>query len=700
MHGGGWTLPSLVATIPRPIDQRIHYPAGCHPLARSRRFLDGLNPQQREAARTTDGPVLVLAGAGSGKTRVITQRIAHILHNQLAEPSEVLAVTFTNKAAAEMRERVSQLIGKGDAKPIVISTFHSYCLKVLRQHAERIGIRKNFSIAGESDARTLLRRVVDELNTHDTGYSPGTFQSAISLAKNRCEAPGETKPGLITRETQVKYEEQLPAVYEKYESALRAANSLDFDDLLLQTLRLWERDAVALDLCRSAFKFIMVDEYQDTNAVQYGLLRKLAEEHRNLCVVGDDDQSIYAWRGADPKNILEFERDYPEAKIITLDQNYRSTETILNAANAVIGNNSVRREKKLWSALGKGRAIDWITVADEDAEAKEALKWLRYIQEKTGARYRDFAFLYRSNQQSRIFEITLRQAGIPYVVVGGQDFFERTEVRDIISYLKVISNPRDEAAFLRVVNMPRRGIGDVTLHRVHDLCRERKCSLGQALHTVLQEGDAPKQAVQGIRQFLGLLQRYRERFKEGSTLREALEGLVTDIDYHGELERNSRGPQQALARWQNVEAVVNAVAAYEENTETPTLAGFLDESHLNADPTFNNRDKRKQAGVTLMTVHSAKGLEFPFVFVVGCEEGLLPHENAIRDNTLDEERRLFYVALTRAKRHATLFETISRVRHGKERPAKTSRFLEEIPADLLKRHFRAQRDMGSPAPQG
>ena len=657
------------------------------------RYLQGLNPKQREAARATEGPVLVLAGAGSGKTQVITRRIAHIVANGLATPDEILAVTFTNKAAAEMRERVGGLIGTSEAKKVMLSTFHSYCLKILRTHCERIGIRKNFSIAGESDSRTLLRRVVDDMNSQTMSYSPGMFQSTISLCKNTNVLPDEGGTMPLASDTDAKYGEQLPDVYTKYQSALRAANSLDFDDLLLMTLKLWRACPDVLALCRGKFKYVMVDEYQDTNALQFELIRLLVEAHRNFCVVGDDDQSIYAWRGADPRNILEFEKSFPEAKIVTLDQNYRSTETILKAANSVIKNNGSRREKQLWSELGVGRPIDWITVSDEDAEAKEAVKWLKYIQQKTGARYSDFAMLYRSNIQSRPLEVILRQAGIPYVVVGGQDFFERSEVKDIISYLKVIANPRDEAAFLRVVNMPRRGIGDNTLHRAHDICREEGASLGMALSEVLKRGKAPKRAEQGIQEFLSVMQQFRKQFSEGkSSLKTMVEDLILKIDYRGELERTCKNPGQAQARWNNVEVVVNAIGEYEEKAENKgkVLQNFLDDSHLNSDKNFSKEDRRK-TGVTLMTIHSAKGLEFPFVFIMGCEDGLMPHDKSVKENGLDEERRLFYVALTRGKRHVTLFDALTRVRGGREKECQPSRFLKELPPELVKRHIRAAR---------
>ncbi len=657
------------------------------------KYLAGLNPRQREAVEQTEGPVLVLAGAGSGKTRVITHRIAYILGKRLAEPQEVLAVTFTNKAANEMRERVAGIVGSKRAGKVVISTFHSFCLKVLRKHIEHIGYRKNFTISSESDARMLLRRVVDDLPSAE-GFDIGTFKASISLHKNRTDPTAPVRPGPVEKESREKYEENLGRVIDAYQSALRAANSVDFDDLLLLSLQLFREHPRILGHFQSFFRYVMVDEYQDTNGVQLELLRALVEKHRNLCVVGDDDQSIYAFRGADSRSILGFEQQFSGARVITLDQNYRSTSTILEAANGVIGNNVMRHPKKLWSELGKGAPIDWIVTADEEEEAKHAVRWLKYIQEKTGACYRDFALLYRSNQQSRPLEVTFRQAGIPYIVVGGQDFFERAEVKDIVSYLKVLANPRDEAAFLRVVNMPRRGIGDATLHAVHDLCRKEKLSFGKALAETLNRGLAPPGAAKGIRAYLSLLTRFRKRFREpGISLCDAAAELVGAIDYHGELQRMARNPEHAHNRWLNVEAVFDAIKAYEADADNPTLGGFLDESHLNGDGEAFSREDRKKSGVTLMTIHSAKGLEFPYVFIMGVEEGILPHERSIAEGGLEEERRLFYVALTRGKRHVTLFEALSRSRFGRERMSKTSRFMEEIPGQLLRRHVKAARDM-------
>ncbi len=662
-------------------------------MSSSSRFLEGLNPPQRAAVEHTEGPVLVLAGAGSGKTRVITRRIAHIVATKLAKPSQVLAVTFTNKAAGEMRERVAELVGSHAAKEITVSTFHAFCLHLLRRQITHLGYRSNFSIASESDSRTLLRRVTEELGVQNESFDTGTFQAAISLAKNTGETPETVRDRPAKNANDEKYRQYMTEVYTRYESALRAANSLDFDDLLGLTLRLWREHAAVLADARRQFRYVMVDEYQDTNAVQYDLLRMLSGEHQNLFVVGDDDQAIYGWRGADVRNILGFERDFPKATVITMDQNYRSTATILEAANHVIRNNASRREKNLWSDLGKGRAIDRFVVTDEDAEAKEALAWLQHIRTRTNAKWSDFAVLYRSNVQSRVFEVVFRQGNVPYTVYGGQDFFERAEVKDIISYLKVIANPRDEAAFLRVVNMPRRGVGDTTLHQAHDICRVEGKTLGIALAAMIERGMVTPRIEHGMRQFLNLIQRYRQRFKtRDGNLSDIVRGLVADMDYLGELQRTSRTPEQYESRAQCVETVCQAIQRYEEDAEYATLPGFLDMTHLNGDTSFDSKEERRDT-VSLMTIHSAKGLEFPHVFIVGLEDGCLPHERALLDGSLDEERRLFYVALTRGRKHVTLFEALSRVRHGRERMCKTSRFLAEIPESLLLNHVRAVREM-------
>ncbi|MFP4500979.1 MAG: ATP-dependent helicase [Candidatus Hydrogenedentota bacterium] len=664
-------------------------------MANTAHYLKGLNAPQRTAVETTDGPVMVLAGAGSGKTRVITQRIAYLIGAGKAEPEEILAVTFTNKAAAEMRERVAELVGQADARRITVSTFHSFCVRVLREHCEIAGYRRNFTISSESDTRLLMRRIIDDMEPGG-GYSPATFLAQISLHKNADAKPGDLRPKAKQKvsATEAKYDQQLTDVFDRYQSALRAANSVDFDDLLLLVLRLWRDNPALLERYQQRYRYVMVDEYQDTNRVQYQLVRMLVDAHRNLCVVGDDDQSIYAWRGADVRNLLDFERDFKEAKIITLEQNYRSTQTILAAANAVISNNRTRRAKNLWSQLGKGRPLEWFVTGDEEDEAKHAVAQLKHIIKHTGAAFSDFAVLYRSNQQSRPFEIAFRQAGIPYVVIGGQEFFERAEVKDIVSYFKLIANPRDEAAFLRVVNMPRRGIGDKTLHLIHDLCREEKVGLGKAIAEVLKRGLAPAQAKQGLSNFLGMVQHFRRAFREQQQdLQSLANHLVDATGYYAEIDRTSRNGEHATARRQNVQFVLEAIGEYEREADNPTLAGFLDASSLDTDHDRATKDARRSTGVTLMTIHSAKGLEFPFVFLAGLEDGLLPHERSLNENQLDEERRLFYVALTRGKRHVTLFEACARTRNGKARVAKSSRFLKEIPPEFVNQRIMAARDM-------
>jgi len=662
------------------------------------KFEKGLNPDQLEAVRQIKGPVLVIAGAGSGKTSVVTRRIGLIISKEYAKADQILAVTFTNKAAGEMRERVADLVGKRKAESVTISTFHSFCLKVLREHIEHLGFRRNFTISGEGDTRTIIKRIVEDMEGVDESFDQGTLRSEISLAKGAnvetfslTPATDESEEEKNTRE---KYETYLPEVYEQYQSALRAANTLDFDDLLTYVLRLFAEHPRILSAYQKRFKFVMVDEYQDTNPTQYQLVQMLVAKHKNLCVVGDDDQSIYGWRGADVRNILQFEKDFPNAKIVTLAQNYRSFESILNAANSVIKTNAKRREKTLFSALGAGQPLDWVLTADDEHEAKITADWIGELRSSTGADFKDIAILYRSNTQSRPYEIAFRTLGIPYNVVGGQDLFERAEVRDIISYLKALANPWDEAAFLRIVNMPRRGIGDKSLHAVHDLCRTRKLSLGKGMAMALKEGVIHGTAEKGMRSFLALMAETRRRFKERKKpMSEILEELIDFIGYKNELDRTSKTLELSRMRWENIEAVVQALAEYESGTKDATLGNFLDQSSLNSSADKNNDDDPRNNAVTLMTIHSAKGLEFPYVFIAGVEEGLLPHDRSVREGSVDEERRLFYVAITRAKRHCILLETCSRRKHGRDKICTTSRFMKEIPDELLTKHIRAARDM-------
>ena len=654
-----------------------------------------LNPEQNAAVTHIDGPLVVLAGAGSGKTRVITQRIAHLLQNGHAKPGQILALTFTNKAANEMRSRVAGLIGKDAASKVFLGTFHSFCLRVLRREIERLGYRKNFSVSSESDVRTILRRVLDDMDGVKDSFSPKLFLERITSIKNSgetSEGPDVEEEKDSDTETEAKYRKWLPAIYEKYQSALRAANTLDFDDLLVLTVELWHKHPEVLERYQNRFRYILVDEYQDTNAIQYRMLRALAGERANLFVVGDDDQSIYGWRGADIRNILDFESDYPGAQIVKLEQNYRSTQTILDAANAVIGRNKQRRPKKLWSALGEGRAIDHIITADSEHEAETAVEWLQHVMQRAGGSFGDFAVLYRSNIQSRPFEIAFRRAGIPYVVRGGQDFFERTEVRDVLAYLRVIANPNDEAAVLRVVNVPRRGVGDAALHHIHDVCREEGISFGKAMRRASERGTLSSRASQGIGEFLALVNGFRAQFQSRSrAIPDLIHGLIDASGYRAEMRRLAKTPGQWVQRNENLDAVTQAAEQYCESTRTPSLTEFLDQCSLEPPDDPRRSDKRDDRSATLMTIHSAKGLEFPFVFIVGVEEGLMPHDKNVLGPGLEEERRLFYVALTRARRHVTLFEAIERDRHGRSRPTTTSRFLAELPEGSVNIRHRASR---------
>ena len=668
-------------------------------MASESTFLAGLNENQAAAVRQIEGPVLVIAGAGSGKTRVVTRRIAYILALKKAQPEEILAVTFTNKAAGEMRERVAELVGKTNADKVLISTFHSFCLTILREHIDLLGYRKNFTIASESDTRTLLSRALDDIENPEESFSPGIFREQISLMKssevtdNFAITPPaeESKEEAANRE---KYESWLPEIFDRYQSALRAANTVDFDDLLGLVLKLWKEHPEIRELFQQKFKYVMVDEYQDTNTIQYRLIQNLVAAHKNLCVVGDDDQSIYGWRGADISNILNFGKDFPGAVEINLGYNYRSKEPILAAANAVISNNNKRIEKSMIPQQGPGRALDRIVTADEEHESRMVLEWMQNIQRKTGATFDDFAILYRSNNQSRAHEIMLRSAGIPYIVIGGQEFFERAEIRDIVAYLKVIVNPWDEASFLRVVNMPRRGIGDKTLHIIHDLCLAENLTLGKGMAKALSEGLITGAAEKGIRNFLGLMTDFRQRFKEKKlALHEIVGQLVHTIGYRNEIERTAKNPEHASFRWENIQAIVKALEEYENTSDkTPTLGGFLDQSSLTRDADRFAQSGQDRSVVTLMTIHSAKGLEFPYVFLVGTEDGIIPHARSLRDNTVEEERRLFYVAITRAQRHFTFFETCSRIRHGREIICTPSRFIKEIPNDLIRIRTYAPRD--------
>jgi superfamily I DNA/RNA helicase len=645
--------------------------------------LHTLNPQQLSAVKQTEGALLVLAGAGSGKTRVITYRIAYLILAGKIPAENILAVTFTNKAANEMKERVLGLVGKERSEGVIVSTFHSLCVRILRREIEKLGYKRNFSIYSSSDQVGLVRQIVRELNLDGKKYDAESILWKISAAKNNLVGPHDYKPGRGDE-----YELATARIYPKYQSALKAFNALDFDDIIMLVIELFRGHPEVLERWQENFHYIMVDEYQDTNKAQYLLIKFLAAKYRNLCVVGDDDQSIYGWRGADVGNILDFEKDYGECRVIKLEQNYRSTANILQAANSVIKNNSKRKQKTLWTDTGSGRLIDLVVANDDEEEASTVVERIQFESFRNKLSYGDFAVLYRANAQSRAFEEKLRYEDIPYILIGGMEFYERKEVKDAISYLKVISNSRDEVALLRIVNFPRRGIGDGTVIRINQWSMEQECPLFEAFGRVSEIPGIPQATRELVLGFHDLLAEARQRLLKRGRLAEKIAQLFKSIGIEDELYRTMDDRAAARRRVENVEQIVNAAAGYEEKTAAPTLAGFLEKVSLMDDENFPGKGKKDPGkdSVVLMSLHSSKGLEFPHVFLVGMEEGLLPHGKSIDEGlSTDEERRLCYVGITRARRHLTITRCLHRKKYGKLQERFPSRFLEELPEHLLNR---------------
>ena len=677
-------------------------------------FLDQLNPQQREAVETTSGPLLILAGAGSGKTRVITYRIAHLIENIGVPADSILAVTFTNKAAAEMGERVEQLVGGRTLQKPWISTFHSMCVRMLRRDIEKLrigdlGYRKDFVIYDESDQQQVVKTAMRRLGLDDKQTRPQAVLARISWAKNHMLDPQE----LYLQSADPKME-QVAHVFEIYRQELRKANALDFDDLLLETVRLLKAVGEVRDYYNRRFQHVLIDEYQDTNRPQYELMRLLAGEHHNVCAVGDEDQSIYSWRGADIRNILEFEHDFPEARIIRLEQNYRSTQVILQAASAVVANNVRRKGKTLWTARQGGPNIGYYEAPDGENESLFVADYIsKYLQESAQAgENRRVAVLYRTNSQSRLFEESLRRYGLKYHVVGGFSFYERAEIKDLISYLKVILNPDDTIALLRVINTPARGIGKSTIETLERIALETGVSLWNALAQAVQNGLVQQRAVAALKSFRDIIEGGRamlagtylewlgssadgsqaeleersvpEEQTRPATTAELLKYLLDRSGYIRALEEEDT--PDSLARIENLRELVNA--AMDSHDRGETVQQFLDHAALISDA--DAYDERAQ--VTLMTLHAAKGLEFPLVFLVGLEEGLFPHSRTfLNPEDIEEERRLCYVGMTRAMDALILSRARYRRRYGTDMPEATvaSRFLEEVPPQLLE-------DLGSP----
>ena len=642
------------------------------------RLLNDLNPRQLEAVTTTDGPLLVIAGAGSGKTRVLTRRLAYILTQRLAAPHEVLAVTFTNKAAGEMRARVAQLLGEGAGQHMNVSTFHAFCVRLLRREAEKLGYTSSFTIFDQDDSLTLLKNCLKELGFSDTQFPPKGQHRKISDAKNRLissDAYAASASGYFQTRT--------AELYLLYQRRLQSCNAMDFDDLLFNTVRLLQGDPTTAERYRQRFRYLMVDEYQDTNHIQYLLLKNLLGEHHNLCVVGDEDQSIYGWRGADIRNILEFEKDFPGAKIIKLEQNYRSTKMILDAASAVIQNNAMRKGKTLWTEGDGGEKLVLFRVDAAEDEADVVVRQIATDQVHTP--FKDTCILYRTNAQSRSFEEQLRRENIPYQIIGGISFYQRKEIKDLIAYLKLIANPADDIAFERVVNYPKRGIGQKTLAQIAETARSLGVSYYETSRRAGQQADLTGKAAR-LDSFVAIIEKYREQ-KDTRPVDLLLQDLVTDIGIIEDVVADD--PVIGQTRVDNIEAFIEGAAEYARTNGDAVLDGYLSAISLFTDQDSYNEIEDK---LTLMTIHSAKGLEFATVFMVGLEEGLFPLQRSIDEPTaLEEERRLFYVGATRARRRLYLSTAAMRFRFG-EVMSIPSRFIKEIPDGLLdSRDFRHTR---------
>ena len=633
---------------------------------------DTLNPMQKEAVLQTEGPLLILAGAGSGKTRVLTHRVAYLIEEKQVNPWNILAITFTNKAAGEMRERVDQLVGFG-AESIWVSTFHSTCVRILRRHIEYLGYTTNFSIYDSDDQKTLMKQVFKAMDVDTKQFKERSVLGTISSAKDKLIGPDE----FLLNAGQDFRQRGIGEIYKEYQKRLRKNNALDFDDLIVKTVELFQNNSEILNYYQERFKYIMVDEYQDTNLAQFKLISLLASKYRNLCVVGDDDQSIYRFRGADIGNILSFEEMFPGAKVIKLEQNYRSTQNILNAANGVIRHNRGRKDKTLWTANGEG---DLIRFKQFDTAREEADFVAREIRD-SGYAYQEQAVLYRTNAQSRLLEERCIFYNVPYRLVGGVNFYQRKEIKDILAYLKTIANGVDDLSVLRIINVPKRGIGATTMGKVTIFASEHGMSLYDALREARQIPGLGK-AAEKIGAFIGQMESFRARAQlDDYTIQDLIEGIMDETGYQQELE--AEGEVESQTRLENIEELVNKAVSYEEDSEHSTLDEFLEQVALVAD--IDNMDESENR-VTLMTLHSAKGLEFPKVYLVGLEDGLFPSMMSINsdDKTdMEEERRLCYVGITRAKNELVITSARQRMVNGETRYCKPSRFLEEVPGELL-----------------
>ena len=635
---------------------------------------DSLNKEQREAVFCTEGPLLMLAGAGTGKTRSLTHRIVYMIEEKGVNPWNILAITFTNKAAEEMRERAVSLVGPG-SENLWISTFHATCSRILRRHADLLGYNRSFTIYDASDQKSLMKEVLKSMKIDTKQFPEKAVLSAISAAKDECKSPLDYRNDCGDNYRDIRISE----IYEEYQKRLKENDAMDFDDLLVKTVELFQAHPDILDYYQERFRYIMVDEYQDTNTVQFMLVKLLASKYRNLCVVGDDDQSIYKFRGANIGNILGYEKVFPDAKVIKLEQNYRSTQNILNAANEVIRHNLGRKEKTLWTDNEVGELLHFRQFLTGYEEAEYIAGDIsKKVREGTYA-YRDCAILYRTNAQSRLFEEKFLLANIPYKIVGGVNFYARKEIKDLLAYLKTIDNARDDVAVRRIINVPKRGIGATTLNRVQDYAQEQGISFYDALKEADQIPTLGRSAAK-IRPFVDFVQKFRSQL-EYLSVTELLNKVIEETGYVEELK--AEDTEESRARIENIDELISKVVSYEQDAEEPSLDGFLSEVALIADiDSVEESDNR----VLLMTLHSAKGLEFPNVYLAGMEDGIFPSYMTITEgdaSELEEERRLCYVGITRAMKELTLTAAQQRMIRGETQYSKVSRFIREIPRELV-----------------
>ncbi|ADU28713.1 DNA helicase PcrA [Evansella cellulosilytica] len=648
-------------------------------------LLDGLNKEQGEAVKHGDGPLLIMAGAGSGKTRVLTHRIAYLIGEKGVPPWSILAITFTNKAAREMKERVARIAST--AEEIWISTFHSMCVRILRRDIDRIGTSRNFTILDSGDQLTVIKRILKELNIDVKRYEPRSILGTISSAKNELKTPKDYE-----KTASGPYELTVLKVYEAYTKELKKNQALDFDDLIMTTIKLFKQVPEVLEYYQRRFRYVMVDEYQDTNRAQYVLVKMMADRHQNICVVGDSDQSIYRWRGADIQNILSFENDYPNVNVIMLEQNYRSTKKILQAANEVIENNSNRKPKKLWTQNDDGEKIKFY---EADSEHDEAQYVVGKIKEATDSgRYRasDISILYRTNAQSRVMEEMLVKSNIPYTIVGGTKFYDRKEIKDLLAYLRLVANPDDDISFRRIINVPRRGIGATTLAKIDDYAARNDLSIFQALQEVRHIGLSPrfeKTLTEFIEQINGWVQ-----MQDYLPVTELVDELLDKTGYR-EMLKNEKN-LEAEARLENINEFLTVTQEFEKTSEDKTLVAFLTDLALIADIDKVDDDGNQEDQVLLMTLHSAKGLEFPLVFLIGLEEGVFPHSRSLMEEAeMEEERRLAYVGITRAEQELCISRARMRTLYGRTNMNPPSRFLNEIPDDCVE-HVNPKEDNSMP----